>query len=172
MKLTALTVPIVAVTSPAPGTIPAGPIAVSAMATVSADTSLRRLTIEIDGVTVASDAVTPLVGSWIAEPGAHVIVARALDAEGRTGTSDEVRVTVTAAVGTGGGTGGGHPSPVDPPARLSAGGCNSADAPLAWTAFVALALLRRRAAIRRAFSCCRRSGESFDADMASKQLPS
>ena len=153
LQLTTLALPAVAVTSPAPGALAAGATTISASATVSAGTSLQRLDVEVDGAIIASGAASPLAASWDAEPGDHVIVARALDAAGNAASSDEVRVTVgSSAQGGGGGTDGGTPpsTPAGSPMQnLHSSGCNSTGVDFTGAPVFALALVLRRRRLRR-----------------------
>lgn len=96
--------PTAALTSPANGASVSGTVALSA--TASDDVGVARVEFLLDGALLGSDATAPYGLAWDSSgtsDGAHVLLARAVDLAGNTGTSAPVNVTVS------GGTGGGSP---------------------------------------------------------------
>ena len=95
------TPPMVAIASPAPGTIVSGVVTVSA--TASDNVAVAGVQFLLDGAALGAEvAASPYSTSWnagSATSGAHSLSARARDAAGNQATSAAVSVTVKAAAG-------------------------------------------------------------------------
>jgi thermitase len=88
--------PTVAITSPAAGAVLSGIATVGVSA--SDNGTISRVELYIDGVLYASDTAAPYSFSWDTRKttnGPHLVVAKAVDAAGNTGTSAAVTTTVS-----------------------------------------------------------------------------
>lgn len=95
--------PVAAITSPANGATVSGDVTIAA--TASDDIGVARVDFLLDGGLLGSDTAAPYSTLWnsaTAGSGAHVLLARATDLAGNTGTSSAVNVNVS----------GGQTSPV------------------------------------------------------------
>ncbi len=91
--------PTVSITAPSNGATVSGTVTISASASDNA--SVDRVEFLIDGQLVYTDTSSPYSYAWAADNAAngdHVILARAYDSAGNSGTSQTIEVTVTGGV--------------------------------------------------------------------------
>jgi hypothetical protein len=137
INVTAFAAPTVALDGAADGDTVSEPVHLTATGAAAAGTSLTRLEIFVDGVSLANGATSPLSADWdpstLEDKSEHTITATATDATGNSATTAAVHVTIEKKGGCGCSSMGG----------LDVGG-------LAALGFAlrALALRRRRPSVR------------------------
>jgi hypothetical protein len=92
----------VRITRPDNGTLyritPQTPIAtqrIPVQAIVADGVKWTRLTLLVDGQSIGEFTTSPARAFWQLQPGAHIITARLIDAQGQTVDSDPARIVVT-----------------------------------------------------------------------------
>jgi MYXO-CTERM domain-containing protein len=131
MSLTVADPPTVSVTHPADTDIVTGLVEIDATGAAGAGGVLQKIEILVDGTVIASPTASPAQAFWQSTEvtdGAHLITARAVDADGMSTASPQVHVTVR------------NSAPPD----TGGGGCNTAGAGLSALLGLLVILRRRR----------------------------